>query len=369
MMTPQMRTTRWFLAGLALLALTAPAGAERIKDITTIKGARGNPLWGYGVVIGLDGTGDNSTASRQALTNILRREGLVLDPDDVSSDNIASVIVTAELGSFDRRGSRLDVTVSTIGSASSLRGGTLLMTELKGADGQVYAVVQQPVTVGGFSATGDASSVTSGHATVARIPDGAIVEREEIGEFVENDEVTLLLRNPDFATAERVAEAINAVHTDAATAADAGTVRVAVPEAVTPKTLAGFIRKIRGLDVKVDYPARVVVNEKTGTVIVGQNVRISEVAISHGNLSIVTEEREEVSQPSPFSRTGTTEKTKKTDIRVIEERSKLEVIPRGASVADLARALNSMGLTPRDIIAIFQALKQAGALQAELKVM
>ncbi|MFW6133278.1 MAG: flagellar basal body P-ring protein FlgI [Planctomycetota bacterium] len=362
-------TVRWVLLSAATLLLAASADAERIKDITTIKGARGNPLWGYGVVVGLDGTGDGSAVSRQALTNILRREGLVLDPDDVSSKNIASVMVTAELGPFDRRGGRLDVTVSTIGSAASLQGGTLLMTELKGADGQVYAVVQKPVTVGGFSAAGEKSSVTKGHVTVARIPDGAIVEREEVGEFVENDEITLLLRNPDFTTSERIADAVNAVHPDAAAAIDAGTVRVSVPEDVTAKPLAGFIRDIRALTVTVDYPATVVINEKTGTVIVGRNVRLSSVAISHGNLSIVTEERERINQPAPFSRTGTTARTQETDIRAMEQRADLQVMPAGASVAELARALNSMGLTPRDIIAIFQALKQAGALQAELKVM
>lgn len=362
-------TRRTLLTTAAVLILAGGAGAERIKDITSIKGARGNPVWGYGVVVGLDGTGDNAAASRQALTNILRREGLVLDPDDMSSKNIASVIVTAELGAFDRVGGRLDVTVSTIGSATSLRGGTLLMTELKGADGQVYAVVQKPLMVGGFSATGDKSSVTKGHATVATVPDGAIVERSEIGEFVENEEVTLLLRNPDFGTAESIADKINSAHEGAATAVDAGTVRVELPETITPKKLAGFVREIRALEVEVDYPATVVINEKTGTVIVGKNVRISSVAISHGNLSIVTEEREEVSQPLPFSRTGSSETTTETRIRVVEEQAEIEVIPDGASVAELARALNSMGLTPRDIIAIFQALKKAGALQAELEVM
>jgi flagellar P-ring protein precursor FlgI len=364
------RTRRWALAALAAVLAVAAAGAraERIKDIVDIKGVRGNPLWGYGVVIGLNGTGDNSAASRQALANILRREGLVLKPEDMASKNIASVIVTAELGPFARKGSSIDVTVSTIGSATSLQGGTLLMTELKGADGQVYAVVQKPITIGGFSASGEKSSVTKGHVTVGRIPSGAVVERQEIATFVEKGEVTLLLRNADFATAERVAEAVNEVQKDAATAIDAGTIRVKLPERMKKEEVSGFIRKIGALEVKVDYPAVVVINERTGTVIVGEKVAISSVAISHGNLSIVTVEQEKVSQPAPFSRSGSSVTTAETRINVVEQRGQLQLLPQGASVADLARALNAMGLTPRDIIAIFQALKQAGALQADLKV-
>ena len=352
---------------ILLAAATAPA--ERIKDICDIKGVRSNPLWGYGVVVGLNGTGDNSPASRQALTSILRREGIRLKAEDMASKNIASVIVTADLPPFARRGSTIDVTVSAIGNATSLQGGTLLMTELKGADGEVYAVVQKPVTVGGFSAGGEKSTVTKGHVTVGTIPGGATVEREELAEFVQKGEVTLLLKNPDFATSERVAEAINGLYESAATAVDAGTVRVKVPEDVEKKQLLPFVRKIQEADVTVDFPAVVVINERTGTVIVGERVRITGVAISHGSMSVVVEEKEQVSQPNPFSRTGSTEKTQETNIKVVEKRSKLEVVPNGASVAELARGLNSMGLTPRDIIAIFQALKKAGALQAELRVM
>ncbi len=368
-MRQQQAIVRGAAAALVVLLLTGHAGAERIKDIVDIKGVRSNPLWGYGVVVGLNGTGDSSAASRQALTNILRREGLVLKPDDMSSKNIASVIVTADLGAFDRRGASIDVTVSAIGNTTSLQGGTLLMTELKGADGQVYAVVQKPVTIGGFSAAGEKSSITKGHVTVGRIPGGAIVEREELATFVEKGEVTLLLKNPDFATAERIAEAVNGVYKDAALAVDAGTIRVKVPAKLKQAEITGFIRHISEQEVKVDFPAVVVINERTGTVIVGEHVRISSVAISHGNLSIVAVEQENVSQPSALSRTGSTVRTTETRIDVAEQRSPLQVLPNGASVSDLARALNSMGLTPRDIIAIFQALKKAGALQAELKVM
>jgi len=360
---------RLHIIAAALLAAASLAAAERIKDITDIKGVRGNPLWGYGVVVGLNGTGDSAPASRQALTNILRREGLVLKAEDMASKNIASVIVTAELGPFSRKGSSLDVTASAIGSATSLEGGTLLMTELKGADGRVYAVVQRPVTVGGFSASGEKSSVVKGHVTVATIPAGATVECEERATFIEDGELTLLLKNADFATAERVAEAVNGVAKGAAMAADAGSVRVRLPAGLKRTEVAGFIRRITELDVKVDFPAVVVICERTGTVIVGENVRISSVAISHGNLSIITEDRDFISQPPPFARVGTTERTTETSIQVVEEQANLHMVPGGASVSELARALNAMGLTPRDIISIFQALKKAGALQAELKVM
>ena len=354
---------------LIVVAGAAPCGAERIKDITNIQGVRGNPLHGYGLVIGLDGTGDNSAASRQALTNILRRKGLVLKPDDLASKNIASVLVTAELGPWSRRGSGLDVTVSTIGNAESLQGGKLLMTELVGADGRVYAVAQGSVSIGGFSASGQNSSVVKNHQTVGRITSGATVEREELAEVVENGQITLLLRNADYTTAGRIAKQINGLYAGSSYAADAGTIRVRLPKTVGKTSLTGFIDRIGALEVKSDVPAMVIVNERTGTIIVGQNVGVSRVAISHGNLAIVTEEREGVSQPQPFSRTGTTERINQTSIKAIEEKGSLNVMDRTVSVSDLARALNAMGLTPRDMIAIFEALKRAKALQAELRIM
>jgi flagellar P-ring protein precursor FlgI len=360
---------RWMIGISVLAAVAGPLGAERLKDITTIQGVRGNPLHGYGLIIGLDGTGDNAAASRQALTNILRRKGIVLKPDDVTSKNIASVIVTAELGPWSRRGSRLDVAVSTIGNAKSLQGGKLLMTELVGADGRVYAVAQGSVSIGGYSASGQTSSVVKNHQTVGRIAAGAIVEREELAEIVENGQISLLLRNADYTTATKIAEKINGLHPVSSYAADAGTIRVRLPKTVGKTSLAGFIDRIGMLEVASDMPAVVIVNERTGTIIVGQNVGISRVAISHGNLAIVTEEREGVSQPQPLSRTGTTEKIKQTAIKAIEEKGTLHVVNRAVSVSDLARALNAMGLTPRDMIAIFEALKRAGALQADLRIM
>ncbi len=353
---------------IALLLAAAAAPGERIKDITDLKGVRGNPLWGYGLVVGLNGTGDNSNISKRALTNILRRSGMTLSPDDISSKNIASVIVTTELPPFARRGSSINVTVNTIGSASSLQGGTLLMTPLLGADGQTYAVAQGPLSVGGFSASGEKSTVTKNHVTVGRIPNGATVEREELADFVENGEIALELQNPDFGTAAEIAKVINKTYPQAAHAPDAKLVRIKIPSKIKKDKIADFVDAVGKLEAKVDFPAVVVINERTGTVIVGQNVGISTVAISIGNLSIITEEKDFVSQPQPFSNTGSTEKVQRTEIKASEERGGLHVVSRSVSVSDLVRAINAMGLTPRDLISIFQELKNAGALQAKLVI-
>lgn len=352
----------------ALLIAQGSATAGRIKDIADIQGVRGNPLWGYGLVVGLNGTGDDSEVSRRAMANILRRSGLVLNPKDLTSKNITSVIVTAELQPFARKGSRMDITVSTIGNASSLQGGTLLMTPLAGADGEVYAVGQGPMSVGGFSAGGKSASVTKNHITVGRVPNGATVEREELATFAENGIVTWTLRNPDFATADRMAQAINKTFPKAARALDAGTVRVLLPGKMSAQEITAAIHQLGMLDVEVDQPAVVVINERSGTIVVGQNVTISLVAISHGSLSIIKQEKESVSQPAPLSRAGTTEKVNRTEIDVVEEGGSLQVVKSTLSVAELARALNALGLTPRDLVSIFEALKEAGALQASLKV-
>jgi flagellar P-ring protein FlgI len=351
----------------ALLLAAVPCRAERIKDIADLKGVRGNPLWAYGLVIGLNGTGDDSPLSRRALTNVLRRTGLVLDPADLSSKNIASVIVTAELPPFGRAGTTIDVTVSAIGNTTSLQGGTLLTTPLVAADGQVYAVAQGSVSIGGFSATGESASVVKNHPTAGRLPNGATIEKEELATFLENGALSLQLRNPDFTTARNMALAVNGLHASSSSAVDAATVRVLVPPKLGRQELTAFIDGICALDVKVDQPAVVVINERTGTIIVGEKVTISSVAISHGNLSIVTEEKDYVSQPLPFSETGKTEKVHRTDIKATEDKSKMVVVPR-VSVSELAKALNAMGMTPRDLIAIFEALRQAGALQAQLKI-
>ena len=360
------------LAALAVL-LAAPAAsvrAERIKDIADIKGVRSNPLQGYGLVVGLNGTGDASAVSQRMMTNLLRQSGLVFEPDQVTSKNIAFVTVTAELGPFTRSGATLDAEVSAAGSATSLQGGMLLMTPLRGADGQVYAVAQGSLVLGGFAASGQKSSISQNHATVGRIPNGAIAEREELATFVDSSGLlTFHLRNPDFSTAEELRVVINVAYPASAETLDAGTVRVRVPRDLARREVAAMVDRIGNLEVRVDTPAVVIINERTGTIVVGQNVGISTVAISHGNLSIITQEKESVSQPLPFSRAGTTEKTRRTEITAVEEGGALHVVPRQVSVSELARALNAMGLTPRDLIAIFSALKQAGALQAQLKVM
>lgn len=358
------------LAALALLAAGAAAQAERIKDIVEIKGVRSNPLQGYGLVVGLNGTGDGTALSQRMLTNLLRRSGLVFSPAEVTSKNIAFVTVTAELGPFARAGTTMDVTISAAGQATSLQGGTLLMTPLKGADGQVYAVAQGSLVLGGFAASGAKSSISQNHATVGHIPSGGMVEREELSTVLdESGAVTLALRNPDYSTAEQVRLAVNTVAPASAETVDAGTVRIRVPKNLPRSELMAFIDRLGGLQVKVDTPAIVVINERTGTIVVGENVGISMVAISHGNLSIITQEKDSVSQPQPFSKTGTTDKTQRTEITAVEEGGTLHVVPRQVSVAELARALNAMGLTPRDLISIFEALRQAGALQAQIKVM
>ncbi|MFP4052715.1 MAG: flagellar basal body P-ring protein FlgI [Phycisphaerae bacterium] len=355
---------------LILLAVTS-ARAERIKDIVTIKGVRDNPLMGYGLVIGLKGTGDNAPVSRQTIASILRRSGITMDPDDLASKNIASVIVTGSLPPFARKGSKIDVTVSAIGNASSLQGGTLLMTPLVGADKETYAVAQGSLVVGGYAAEGQSSSVQKNHTTVAGIPSGATIEIDEVAKYVENGKITFQLRNSDFGTARGMADAINAKYPDTAKAVDAGSIRVTVPEKLGRSKVTEFIDTVGKLEIKVDSKAIVVINEKTGTVIVGENVTISDCAISHGNLSVVRKEKDYASQPEPFSKTGETVKLHRTEIHAIEDEGPMHTLalPKPVSVADLARSLNAMGLTPRDLISIFQALKKAGKLQAELRVM
>lgn len=354
--------------------LTNTGRCERIKDIVDIQGLRGNPLRGVGLVVGLANSGDTSLLSRQILTNVLRDSGLVLNPSDLSGGNIAVVMVTAELGPFAREGSQIDVDVSAIGDAKSLQGGTLLPTPLKGLDDQVYAIAEGGVSIGGWTASGDKASVTKNHQTVGRIPNGAIVEKEEIATFVENIAgsrvVTLNLRNSDFSTAEQISNVINQDFPNSAAVADAGTIRVKIPGEIGSDKIAGFIADITKLDVKVDVPAVVVINERTGTIVVGQNVGISAVAISQGSLVVKITETERVIQPiAPFSDSGTTERVPETTIGIEEQGAHLIPVSRSVTVSELAKSLNGIGATPSDMIAIFNALKVAGALQAKLVIM
>ncbi len=365
-----------FMTCTFLLCILMPdAGyCERIKDIVDIQGLRSNPLTGVGLVIGLAGNGDSGVLSRQMLTNMLRKSGLVLTPTDLTSGNIAVVWVTAELGPFAREGSRIDVDVSAIGNAKSLQGGKLLPTQLKGLDGQVYAIADGGVSIGGWTAAGDKASITKNHQTVGRIPNGAVVEKEEIATFVEyiggHRLITLNLRNSDFSTAEQISKAINRDYTNSAIVVDAGTVTVKVPSEISQEDIAGFIVDITKHEVKVDVPAVVVINERTGTIVVGENVGISAVAISQGSLVIKIKEMPIVSQPTaPFSDAGDTKVVQDTLIGVEEKEGHLIPMSRSVTVSELAKSLNGIGATPTDLIAIFNALKKAGALQAKLVIM
>ncbi len=366
---------RLMLCALVVCTFIADSGqCERIKDIVDIHGLRSNPLRGVGLVVGLSDTGDSSLLSRQVLTNVLRESGLVLTPSDLSGGNIAVVMVTAELGPFDREGSRIDVSVSAIGDAKSLQGGTLLPTPLKGLDDQVYAVADGGVSIGGWTAAGEQASVTKNHQTVGRIPNGAIVEKEEIATFVENIGghriITLHLRNSDFSTAEQISNVINKDFPTSSVVDDAGTIKVKIPSDINDDRIAGFIADITKLEVKVDVPAIVVINERTGTIVVGENVGISAVAISQGSLVVKITETERVSQPiASFSDSGTTERIPETTIGIEEREAHLIPVSRSVTVSELAKSLNGIGATPSDMIAIFNALKKAGALQAKLVIM
>ena len=352
---------------------------QRIKDIVDIQGIRGNPLTGIGLVIGLTNTGDTSLPSQQVLVNILKDAGVVLSATDFSGGNVALVMITADLGPFARKGSRINVVVSSIGNAKSLQGGILLPVPLRGLDGEgldglVYAVARGKISLAGWTVSGDKASITKNHQTVGRIPGGATVEREEIATYIENlggqRFITLNLRNVDFSTAEQIAEAINQIHPGCAVAVDAGTIRVRVPEEIGQEGVAGFIDAITKPDVKVDMPAVVVINERTGTIVVGETVGISATAITQGSLVVKIKETDIVSQPpAMFSDAGSTAITQDTSLSIDEPDGSLIPVVKTVTVADLANALNSIGASPTDLIAIFHALEKAGALQARLEIM
>lgn len=349
---------------------TASADGVRVKDITQVAGERGNQLRGLGLVIGLDGTGGRSLATQQMAVDMLQKLNVTdktvteLKNDPVfKSNNIAMVMVTAELPPFARRGSAIDVTVASL-DAQSLQGGVLLPTPIDGLDGETYAVAQGSLTIGGFGVAGEAAKAQKNQLNVGRIPDGATVEREALGEFHCNGLVRLLLRSPDHSTSRAIARGINKLFPKSAGARDAGTVQVLIPED-RMDDVVGFIGEIGLVEVAPDSPARVVINERTGTIVAGEQVKIATVAISHGSLHMTTTETAQVSQPLPFSN-GQTVVVPRTTVDAEEEGGKMVVVERAATVADVARALNALGATPRDLISIFQNLKQSGALHAEL---
>jgi len=359
------------LLGVGLLA--GPAQAERVKDIATLQGVRPNQLIGYGLVVGLDGGGDKNTSSpqtEQSLRNLLTQLGVVVPPiQRLKPKNVAAVSLTAELPPFAKPGMRIDVTVSSIGDAKELRGGTLLMAPLKGADGQVYAVAQGELIVGGMSASGaDGSKVTVNIPTAGRIPGGATVERAVATPFASGDSLTLNLRDGDFTTAKRVADAINkSVGAGVAQAIDASSIRVHAPMDASERV--DFVATIENLEVRsADAVARVIVNARTGTVIINSAVRVSPAAVSHGNLIVTISESPQVSQPQPFAR-GRTVVTPQSDVQVTQEGgSRMFVFRPGVSLDALVRAVNQVGAAPGDVVAILDALKRAGALKAELVV-
>lgn len=353
------------------IILSSELFAARLKDIADIEGVRGNHLIGYGIVVGLEGTGDKRGANftPQSMANLLERLGIRVDPKTLNLANIAAVMVTGELPAFSRPGSKIDVTLSAVGDAKTLQGGVLLMTPLKGADGNVYAVAQGGISLGGFvveSSGGDTAQ--RNHRNVARIPLGATVERAIPFDLFASGQVRVVLRQPDFVTVTRVQEVINMyLGTEKAKALDSASVLIPLDMALAQAPIH-LIARIEQLDIQPDTPAKIVVNERTGTIIIGENVRVSKVALAHGNLNITIKNETQVSQPNALGQ-GNTAVVNNDEIEVSEEGGQLRVVPNGVSLGEVVKGLNSLGATPRDLIAIFQALKEAGALQAELVVM
>ncbi|MBF0396192.1 MAG: flagellar basal body P-ring protein FlgI [Desulfobacterales bacterium] len=343
--------------------------AVRIKDIASIKGVRTNQLIGYGLVVGLDGTGDKTGAdfTIQSIVNMMEEMGVHVSKSQVKVKNVAAVMVTANMPPFSKIGNKIDVTVSSVGDAKSLAGGTLLLTPLRGVDGKAYALAQGPLAVGGFGAAGAGAAVTQNYLVVGRVPRGASIEREIPFNLSEKEGLTMTLYNPDFTTALRIADVINvALGEGTASALDSGTVNLKVPSKFGAQ-VAKFIGDVETLEVMPDTVAKVIINEKTGTVVIGENVRISTVAVSHGNLSITVQENPQVSQPQPLGQ-GQTTVTPQTQISVKEQQNKLVVVNAGSTIGELVRALNAIGVSPRDLVSIFQSIKASGALQAELEI-
>lgn len=358
-------------AATALAPLPAAANSARLKDILDVEGVRDNMLVGYGLVVGLNGTGDslnNSPFTEQSLIGMLERMGVNTRGKNLRTKNVAAVMVTATLPPYAAQGTRIDATVSAMGDAKNLLGGTLLVTPLMGADGEVYSVAQGPIAVSGFSAQGQGASVTRGVPTSGRIASGAIVEREIEFALAELPVLRLSLRNPDFTTAQRVASVINTqLRRNAARASDPSSVLLTVPE-TRRGDIVGLVTEIEQLRIVPDQVARVVVDEKSGVIVMGENVRISTVAIAQGSLTIRVTETPQVSQPGPFSE-GETVVVPRTDIQIDDSPDKrLTVMSGGVTLQELVQSLNALGVGPRDMISILQSIKAAGALQAEIEV-
>jgi flagellar P-ring protein precursor FlgI len=379
-----MRTLhRAFAAAVAALSLSCTAtvsvadgayrvsATSRIKDLANIEGVRQNQLIGYGLVVGLNGTGDtlnNVPFTKQSLTAMLERLGVNVRGATMRTGNVAAVMVTANLPAFGTQGTRIDITVSALGDSKSLQGGTLLVTPLLGADGNVYAVGQGSVAINGFQAEGEAAKITRGVPTVGRIANGAIIEREIDFALNRLNQVRLALRNADFTTAKRIAAAINDfIGANTAEPFDQSTVQVNVPKQYAGNVVS-LLTEIEQLQIEPDLAARIVIDERSGIIVMGRDVRVSTVAVAQGNLTVTISETPQVSQPAPFSR-GQTRVVPRTKIGVQEDGKKFAVVREGVSLQQLVDGLNALGIGPRDLIAILQAIKAAGAIQAEIEVM
>jgi flagellar P-ring protein precursor FlgI len=363
--------TRIFSLLVLCLGALVAVHASRIKDLTSIEGGRDNQLVGYGLVVGLAGDGDsNATNTLRSVANVMQRYGLTLTPQDIKSKNVAAVMVTADISAFLKPGARIDVTIASLGDAKSLQGGVLLQTPLLGADGHAYAVAQGAVAVGGFllgSGGAGGATVQKNHPTVAAISNGAIVEREIPAQFVHDNQLRLLLFSPDFASASRMVDSINAVFPQAATATDSATVAVRLPAEFAGREVP-FIAELGAIDVTPDLRARVVINERTGTIVATANVRVAQVAIAHGSLTVTITNDIDASQPGAFSTSGRTVETNSTSTNVIEKKGRFIVLKESPSIERLAAALNALGVSTHEMMSIFQALKRSGALQAELVI-
>lgn len=366
---------RFFLVASLIGGIAHPSPAHalgsRIKDLVMIGGARDNQLSGLGLVVGLAGEGDkNPVYTLQSMSSLFQRYGISVPAATLSAKNVAVVMVTADIRAFVKEGTRMDVTISSLGDAKTLQGGVLLQCPLYGPppDHKVYAVAQGAIALGGFlggSGGAGGATIQKNHPTVAKIPGGALVELEIPATIVRNNSLDLLLREPDFTSAARMAVAINEIFTGRAQAIDPMTVRIRIPDGMEASPV-DFIARVESIEVNPDTPARVIVNERTGTIVATSRIRISPCAVSHGELTITVASSLDVSQPNPLSQTGNTTVTPRTDTKVNEPKSALLVLPEMPTIEKVAAGLNAIGVTPRDMMAIFQTMKEAGALQAEL---
>jgi len=368
-----MQTVKTALAALVVLGcvVSTAAATSRIKDLASIEGIRQNQLLGYGLVVGLNGTGDtlnNTPFTKQSLQAMLERLGVNIRGQQIRTGNVAAVMVTANLPPFATQGTRIDVTASAMGDAKSLQGGTLLVTPLLGADGNVYAVAQGSLAIGGFQAEGEAAKITRGVPTVGRLPNGAIIEREIDFSLASLGQLRLALRNADFTTAKRIAMAINDyIGSAVAEPLDPSTVQLTLPKKF-PQNVVSMLTEIEQLQVEPDNAAKIVIDERSGVIVIGRDVRVSTVAVAQGNLTVTISESPQVSQPGPLSR-GRTVVVPRTQVGVQEEGKKLALVQEGVSLQQIVDGLNALGIGPRDLIVILQAIKAAGAIQADIEVM